>query len=271
MWRLTFLCIACFFYFQANSQTDPLTQAHGARSQGMGNLKVNLPDAWTVFNNIGALDRISASEIAVGYDQRFGLNELSTLDLAASLKTEKGSFGLGLSRFGGKLFNQQMFGIGYSQKLGISSFGVKADWFQTQIQDFGTGNSFVFSLGGVADLGPKIQIGGYFSNINRAKISNNSQDHLPTAINLGLTYVPISTLKIHLETEKDILIKPVVKAGLEYGIHDLVLLRAGVNSNPSRLFFGLGIRPGKFLLDYGMGQNTALGSTHHVSLGFQWD
>jgi hypothetical protein len=268
---LIFLCFAFGICFIAKPQTDPLTQAHGARSQSMGSLKVNLHDAWTIFNNIGALDRISSSQIVIGVDQRYGLKELSTFDLAAALKTDAGSFGLNLSRFGEKLFNQQMLGFGYSQKLGIASFGLKADWFQTQIQDFGTGNAFLLSLGGIADLGPKIQMGAYFSNINRSKISKYSEERLPTLISMGISYFPSPSLQIHVEAEKDISFKPTIKLGLEYSIQDWIFLRTGINSNPSKINFGIGINPGKFQFDYGLGQNNALGSTHHIGFAYSWN
>lgn len=266
-----FLCFAVFVCFSAFPQTDPLTQAHGARSQGMGNLKVNLPDTWSIFNNIGALDRISNSQVAVAAVQRYGLQELSTLDLALALKSNIGSIGIGVSRFGGKLFNQQLIGMGFSQKLGIASFGLKLDWFQTHIQDFGHANSFIFSLGGVADLGPKVQIGAYFSNLNRSKISHEYDDRHPTQLTMGITYLPISNLQFHLEAEKDILYKPNVKAGLEYGIQDWLFLRCGINTQPSKLNFGLGVKPGKFQFDYALGQTNTLGSTHHVSFGYLWN
>ncbi|MEN2282696.1 hypothetical protein AAGF08_11210 [Algoriphagus sp. SE2] len=271
MKRLTFLFFAFVICFNSKSQTGLLTQAHGARSQSMGNLKVNLQDAWTIFNNIGTLDRIEDSHIVLGVENRYGLKELSTFDLAVALKTELGSFGFNLSRFGGKLFNQQMLGIGYSQKLGIASFGLKADWFQTQIQDFGTGNSLVLSIGGVADLGPKIQLGAYFSNLNNSKISRYSEDRLPTLISMGISYFPVSSLQFHLEVEKDILLKPNVKLGLEYGIRDWFFLRTGINSNPSKVNFGFGVTPGKFHFDYGFGQNNVLGSTHQISFGYKWN
>ncbi|MBN3583500.1 hypothetical protein JYB64_13960 [Algoriphagus aestuarii] len=271
MKRLIFLGFFVWICILSQAQTDPLTQAHGAKSQSMGNLKVNLQDAWSVFNNIGGLDRIKSSQVSLGVDTRYGLKELSTTGVAAGIKTEIGTFGLGLTRFGGKLFNQQMLGVGFSQKLGIASFGLKVDWFQTQIQDFGTGNSLLISMGGVTELGPKIQIGGSFSNINRAKISKNSEDHLSTLISLGLSYFPTSSLQIHLEAEKDISYAPNIKLGLEYGLKEWVFLRTGINSNPSNLFFGIGIKPGNFQFDYGLGQNTPLGNSHHVSLGYKWN
>lgn len=265
-----FFCFLFLVFSSLKAQTDPLTQSHGARSQSLGNLRVNLTDSWAYFNNIGSLDRIAESELAVGYDHRFGLKELSTFDLVGAWKNNFGTIGFGVSRFGGSLFNQQSLGLGFSNQLGIVSIGMKAEWFQTQIEGFGTGNSLLLSLGGVAELSPQFFMGAHISNINRGKISKNSEDRLPTSIQMGITYRPASQLNIFLEAEKDIEIEPTVKAGLEYVIRELLWLRAGANTNPGRIFFGLGLKPGRFQIDYGFGQNSALGSTNHVSLGMRW-
>lgn len=248
------------------AQTDPLSQAHGARSQSMGNTKVFLPDAWTYFNNIGALDRIEQSEISAGFDNRFGISELSSVDLAAGWKTDFGTLGLGISRFGGKLFNQQLLGIGFSNTLGIVSLGAKVDWFQTSIEGFGTGNAFIFSLGGVAELGPKFFLGAHFSNLNRAKLSQNSEQRLPTFVQMGISYLPGESVKILAEIEKDIELDPIVRAGIEYKLTEWILLRTGISSRPAQISFGLGLRKDQFGFDYAYGQNTALGRSHHLSL-----
>ncbi|MEB2785401.1 hypothetical protein [Algoriphagus persicinus] len=266
----TFLCFLLCLPFSLQAQTDPLTQVHGARSQGMGNLRVHGLDAWSYFNNPGGLAKLEASAISAGYDSRFGLTELRSVDLVAAWRVKAGTLGFGISRYGGKLFNQQSLGLAFANQLGIVSVGGKLEWFQTQIEGFGSGNSIIFSLGGIADLSSTFSIGASISNLNRSKISRDSETRLPTGVSLGILYTPISQLQIHLEVEKDIQIKPVVKAGLEYGINDWVFLRTGINSNPSKLFFGLGLESNRFTLDYAYGQNQALGNTHHLSLGYSF-
>jgi hypothetical protein len=264
-----FLCFWIWAVTCTQGQTDPITQAHGARSQGMGNTKVFLPDAWTYFNNIGALDRLEETRVSAGFDSRFGISDLNSVDLALGWKNEFGTIGLGFSRFGGKLFNQQLFGFGFSNTLGIVSMGAKVDWFQTQIEGFGTGNAFIFSLGGVAELGPRIFLGANFSNLNRAKLSQNNEQRLPTAIQMGVSYLPTKTVRILTEIEKDIALKPVFKSGIEYILRDWIFLRTGISSNPARMTFGLGMRKDQFGFDYAYGQNTALGRTHHLSLAMK--
>lgn len=266
MKQFLFLCFWIWAVDICKAQTDPLTQAHGARSQGLGNTRVYLPDSWTYFNNVGALDRMEETEISVGFDSRFGLPELNTVDLALGWKNDFGTIGLGISRFGGKLFNQQLIGLGFSNTFGIVSLGAKIDWFQTQIEGFGAGNAMVFSLGGVAELGPDFFLGANFSNLNRAKLSQNSEQRLPTAIQMGIAYLPGESLKILAEIEKDIELDPVFKAGIEYQLREWIVLRTGISSNPSRLSFGLGIKKEQFGFDYAYGQNTSLGRTHHLSL-----
>lgn len=268
MKQLTFFCFLLCLHFSAKAQTDPLTQIHGARSQGMGNLRVHGMDIWSHFNNPGGLAKLEASAISGGYDSRFGLKELNTVDLVGAWKIEAGTLGFGVSRYGGMLFNQQSLGIAFANQLGIVSIGGKLEWFQTHIEGFGSGNSLIFSLGGMAELSPQFSIGASILNLNRSKISNNSETKLPTGVSLGVFYTPISQLQIHVEVEKDIEIKPIVKAGLEYGIKDWIFIRTGINSNPSRLFFGIGLKSNRFSLDYAYGQNQALGNTNHMSLGF---
>lgn len=270
MKQLIFPCFLLCLHFFAKAQTDPLTQVHGARSQSMGNLRVHGMDSWSYFNNPGGLAKLEYSAVSAGYDNRFGLQELSTASFVGAWKLKAGTLGLGVSRYGGKLFNQQTLGLAFANQLGIVSVGGKLELFQTQIEGFGSGNSLIFSLGGMAELSPQFSIGASISNLNRAKISKDSETRLPTGVSLGLFYLPISQLQFHLEVEKDIQIKPVVKAGLEYGIKDWIFLRTGINSNPSRLFFGIGLKSNRCSLDYAYGQNQALGSTNHLSLGFSF-
>lgn len=266
MKQFLFLCFWIWAVGNLKAQTDPLTQAHGARSQGMGNTKVFLPDAWTYFNNIGALDRIEETQVSAGFDSRFGISELNTLDLTWGWKNEFGTIGLGVSRFGGKLFNQQLLGVGFSNTLGIVSLGAKVDWFQTSIEGFGTGNAFLFSLGGIAELGPRFFLGANFTNLNRAKFSQNSEQRLPTVVQMGISYLPGETVRILAEIEKDIELDPILRAGIEYQLNQWIFLRTGISSNPARISFGLGLRKDQFGFDYAYGQNTALGRTHHLSL-----
>jgi hypothetical protein len=259
-------CFWLLFSMDASAQIDLSTQAFGAKNQGLGTTKLYHRDAWSLANNVGTLDRLADSEIGIAVDQRFGIQELSTAALSAVFKTQKGSIGIGIARYGGELFNQHRLELGLGTTRGILSFGLKAGWFQTHIEGFGTGNAFQFSLGGLAELGPKFFFGTQLTNVNQAKISKYSSQRLPTLLQMGITYLPSENLEIHTELEKELDQPPIFKFGLQYSLEKWIILRTGIHSYPTALNFGLGLHKKNYGLDYAYGQNTALGSTHHLSL-----
>lgn len=259
-------CFWLMFPFSTSAQIDLSTQAFGAKSQGLGAVKLYHQDAWSLFNNVGALDRMKNSEVGIALDQRYGLHELSTAALSLAFKKPGGSLGIGIARFGGELFQQHRLELGLSTTRGILSFGVKAAWFQTYIEGFGTGNALLLSLGGLAELGPRFFFGTHLSNLNQAKVSKQSSQPIPTLLTVGITYVPAKNLEIQSELEKDLDNPPLFKLGLNYQLDNWIFLRTGIHSAPNSLHFGLGLRKKKYGLDYALGQTSALGGTHHLSL-----
>ena len=262
-------CFWILLVFTGKAQTSLFSQAYGAQSQGMSNTKLFIKNSWSYFNNVGAMDRLDQTEIQVGVDQRFGLQELSTVSFSGIVKKNHGCLGFGISRYGGAQFNQQLLGIGFSNTLGIMSLGAKLDWIQTQIEGFGSGNSLLLSLGGVAQLGPNFFFGANFYNLTQSKTSKYSAEALPTFVQLGLSYSSSPSLSIFSELEKEVDSSPIFKIGIDYSLSNKLFLRTGVSTNPIRLSFGLGLRHNQFIFDYGYGQNTSLGRTHHISMGFK--
>ncbi len=263
-------CLLVFILIWSNSfaQRGTETLPKGARSAGMGNANLSLSDAWSIFNNVGALARITQSQAAFGFDHRLQLNELTTLAAVAALKSDWATFGLGVSSYGSEIFSQNQVGLGISNQLGIASLGVKFNYFQTSIEGLGTGRTFMVELGGLAELTPELFFGAHIYNPFRASYGKNSPDFLPTLVKAGITYKPFSSLLINLEAEKDILLPPLFKLGMEYGLGEKIWLRSGIHTNPSNVFFGIGFRPKRFHFDYAMGQNLQLGYTHHFSFNY---
>lgn len=254
------------FPFLTSAQIDLSTQAFGAKSQGLGAVKLYHQGSWSLFNNVGSLDRMEDSEVGIALDQRYGIPELSTAALSLVFKKPAGSVGIGIARFGGELFQQHRLELGLSATRGILSFGAKAAWFQTHIEGFGTGNALLLSIGGLAELGPRFFFGAHLSNLNQAKVSKQSSQPIPTQLTVGITFLPAKNLEIHGELEKDLDHPPLVKLGLQYQLENWIFLRTGIHSIPNSLHFGLGLRKKKYGLDYALGQTTTLGSTHHFSI-----
>lgn len=252
----------------AIAQTGTEAFPKGGRSMGMGNANVTIGDVWSIFNNIGGLSKIDFSQATFSYDHRLGIDELTTLAAGAALKVKNKAFGLGISSFGSEYFSQNQIGIGFSNKLGIASLGIKVSYLQTSIEGFGRGAAAVIEFGGVAELTPELFFGAHVYNITRAKFGKNSDDRLPTTVKAGISYRPSSKLMVNLEAEKDILLDPLLKIGLEYNLLERIRARVGMNTNPGKFFFGIGFRPKRFHIDYALTQHPSLGNTHHFSFNY---
>lgn len=266
--------VHCFLWaipmaLSAQNGTEVLPS--GARSRAMGNAHVTLLDGWSVFNNVGALAQLDESQVFMSYDHRMGLQELTTLGAGGVWKTDVGAWGLGVGTYGGEHFNQQRIGLAYSNKLGIASLGIKASYFQTNIEGFGRAATPLIEFGGVAELGPKVLFGAHLYNLTRARLGKLSEEYLPTVIKSGVSYRATEFLLINAEVEKEIYLDPLVKLGLEYSLQQKVDLRTGIHPQAGQLFFGIGFRPRKYRLDYAMGQHPQLGFTHHFSINLLWD
>lgn len=264
------ISVLFLIYFGADllAQSPMEVFPKGGRSMGMANAHTTLGDVWSVFNNIGALAEIKASQVSFAYDHRMQLNELSTLAAVAAFKKNQTALGIGVSQFGDQDFSQSQAGLGFSQRLGIASLGIKVNYFQTHISNQGTAGAAVFEFGGLAELSPVLFFGAHVYNPTMASYGGDSPEKLPTVIKAGLAYRPSEQVSVNLEGEKDILLEPQLKIGVEYSILLKVWLRVGFNTNPERLFYGMGFRPKRFHIDYAMTQHQRLGFTHHFSFSY---
>ena len=261
-----FFCFWLVFFSKSVAQSDLSTQAYGAKSHGLGTVKIFHQDAWSLANNVGAMARIQTTVIGIALDQRYGIQELSTSSIAVVLHNPIGNLGFSISKQGGESYQQQRLGIGLAASKGIMYVGAKAEWLQTYIEGFGTGNALLFSFGWLAELHPKFFFGAHLTNLNQANLSKESPLKIPMLLTVGTTYLPTKNLELHSEVEKEVQSPPIFKVGLQYQLESWIFLRTGLHSYPTALYFGVGLQTKNFGLDYALGQSSPLGNTHHLSL-----
>lgn len=261
-----FFCFWLVFFSKSVAQSDLSTQAFGAKSYGLGTIKIFHQDAWSLSNNVGAMARIQTTEIGIALDQRYGIQELSTSAIALILKNPIGNLGFSISKQGGDSYQQQRLGIGLAASKGMMHVGAKAEWVQTYIEGFGTGNALLLSFGWLAELHSKFFFGAHLTNLNQATLSRESPLKIPTLLAVGTTYLPAKNLELHSEVEKEVQSPPIFKVGIQYQLERWIFLRTGLTSYPTALYFGIGLYTKKFGFDYALGQSSPLGNTHHLSL-----
>ena len=134
----------------------------GARLKGIGNSNATLADEWAVFNNVGGISGVSKGTVFFGYDR---YSEVAGFDQVAAGAVHPfgfGHVGVTLQRFGDQLYSEQVVSGAYGNKVGFVRLGLKVNYYQMRIDDFGTAGTIYFD--GIVELIPELSFGAFISS-----------------------------------------------------------------------------------------------------------
>ncbi|MCS6968808.1 MAG: hypothetical protein RMJ44_08515 [Cytophagales bacterium] len=246
------------------------TTGIGVRAVGMANAAVAMSDEWAAFNNIGGLAWNQQATLLSAYDNRFQLAGFQTVVAGLIGPVYRNSWAAGtVARFGDPLFNETIASLGASHKVANYSIGVRMNYIQIGIEGLGTRRLLAFETGGVGQLTPQLWIGAHIFNFNQARLADFQDERLPTIMKIGISYRPHSRFILNLEGEKDILLPPRTKVGLEYRLVNSLALRTGIATQPHTGAFGLSLYLKKLEIGYALAIHQYLLPCHHLALRYQ--
>ncbi len=269
MSRLILLAILAFSGFSLVAQNGQ-PNFRGARSLAMGQTGIAFRDINAALNNQAGLAFLPGFSAIASGESRFAMSELKSVSAAAALPTNSGTFGLQVRYFGFEGYNEQLAGLSYALKLAPSiSLGAQFDVLRTDIPEYGTANNFTFELGVLAELLPGLWLGGHLFSPVRQEIGE-SEDFIPTLVNVGLGFRPTEKLLLQAEVEKDIEYDASVRVGVDYYPIEILAIRAGISTAPNLAGFGLGLEIGDgFRIDAAGNYHQVLGFTPAFTLAWQ--
>lgn len=195
----------------------------------------------------------------------------NTLSANAYVPFKIGTAGIGVNTIGDDIFNQQLISLGFANRFGIASIGLKANYLQYNIEGLTNKGVTFFDMGGIVELTPQLFVGAYILNLTQTKLSSFENEHYPTIIDAGLSFRPSEKLMINVEIEQDIDFEPTFKAGISYIPIKNLSLRTGINTSPNRQFAGIGFNPNNILLnfDYSLSNDKFYGIHHQLSISYR--
>jgi len=240
----------------------------GARAIGSSNASINYTDVWAAHNNIAALAEFKGSQVAAGFNNRFGVSGFNTMSLAAAHQIGVTTTALSLKKFGDDLYNESVIGLGAAHRLDFVSLGFKANILQVAIDELGTKTNVALEFGGLVHINDELTVGANIFNLNQAKIANYNDERFSTVLKAGITYHPSDKLFATVEAEKDIEYKHNVKLGLEYFVIEKLAVRTGFATLNQNVSFGLGLHLNKFDVDYALSYHNQLGVSNGISISY---
>jgi hypothetical protein len=240
----------------------------GARAAGMGYASATLQDEWAFFNNMAGLAEVKNFSAASAFEVRTlpGANRMGAL---ATLPFSFGVGAVGVFRFGDDVYSEQFISVGFANKIGKTSLGVRMGYLQYRAVGFGTRGALSINVGGITQLTPKLSIGAWIQNINQPKLNFNDSEKAPVKLLAALAFKPVDKFLLTTEIEKDVLYQPIWKTGMEYWVHKKIAARMGFTINPGSAFFGVGFQSWRIKIDYALQSFTILGPSHQASATYQ--
>jgi hypothetical protein len=234
----------------------------GGRAAALGTTSVTECDEWSVFNNQAGLAWCKRFSAGIYFENRYLLKDLSLKALAITLPAGRGAFGVSIRHFGFALYSEMNTGIAYGMRLTKRfSAGVQVDYLRLHAADgFKDINVFSCEIGLQFRADEHLWLGLHIANPIPVKFSSLTQERLPAILRFGLSWRITDGLHSDLEVEKDLIHKPVLKAGIEYRPAKSLFIRMGLLSNPTTFTFGFGLEFGNLQFD--------LASSYHLVLGY---
>lgn len=220
-----------------------------------------------IFYNPSGPSQMPFREFSVFYSPApFGLTELSYGAFTYIEPTKFGTFGIAGKKYGFELYSELTGVLNYSNEYQKKFYyGLNFNFYNLKIERYGSASTFSLDIGILTYLTDYLRLGFSALNINRARIGQ-TREKLPQVYRTGLAINLKKDLTLLLDMEKDTRFDASVKSGLEYNLYNMIDLRLGIGSEPTKFSCGIGIYYSLFQLDYGFYTHQDLGLTHQASI-----
>jgi hypothetical protein len=242
----------------------------GGRPAGMGYAAVAGTGLWSVCNNPAGMAFAQGLQAGLYAENRFLIPGLTIGALGIVYSSRPGGFGVYVSRYGNQLYSETRTAAGYARKFGKKfAAGVVFDYLLiSQPEDYGNRGVVSFEAGLMYRPEGKWAIGVHIVNPVPVSLTSDNSEKLPVIFRAGISRIFPGTAEVTAEIEKALDGKPLIRAGLEYRIHEVFALRTGFVTHPQTVTAGVGLMFGGLHVDLASSWQPQLGYSPQV--GLEW-
>jgi hypothetical protein len=257
-----------FTFLNVNAQNG--NYELGARSLALSGSTTTISDAYSGFNNIGALAGNRGISVCFSSSILFEIPELLKIGFGLNGELFKGIGSVNIYRFGNGDLSEQKISLGYSHQIRFISLGIQLSYVQFLISGYGSAGSISLEFGGLIKFSKKFIIGSYLLHPFGSSRRSENLSFLNTISKAGISYRPSEYLMANIDFKWKFKEEIIVIVGFEYLIRGKVALRAGFNIDTLQSTMGIGLSPGKFRLDYAVMIHPVLGISNELSVNINF-
>ena len=238
----------------------------------MGGSSVASRGLWAMQNNPAGMAYLNKFSLGLYYENRWFLSETAYKSAALAVPTQFGCLGLSFNQFGSSKYSENKFGLAYAKDFGpYLQIGLQLDYLSISLgSEYGRQSAVTFELGLQSQVTEKLRLGTYIFNPVSFKLEQSiNQEKLPIVFRFGMAYQFTKDFVGQCEIEKNTDHDGVsLRGGLEYEALKNFYLRAGVQTNPGLLTFGLGYEISFARIDVAAQLHQMLGASLQVGMIF---
>ena len=242
----------------------------GARPVGMAGAFVAVADdAEASFLNPGGMSQVSRFALTSYYTRLFGLKELAQVTLSGVAPTGLGHFGLFYQSLGGSLYREQALGLSYGRSIGKrfkAGFALRRS--SMAVRNYPGASAVALDTGILIHLPYNLRFGAMAHTVGRFMESGQETDS-PRVVQVGISRTG-ERLTVSFQLDHHPRHGYSTRMGQEFRLVEYVTIRAGLTTDPSLFFVGLGLQKGRVKTDYALSSHPLLGITHRFSLSMEF-
>jgi hypothetical protein len=229
---------------------------------------------WTAFHNPAMLGIVEKSEVAVHYDNRFQLSELSTKSIQVAFANRHINTGVSLSQFGYSLYQEFLLGVGWSKNYSNKfSMGLQFNYFTSYFEASNTYRAaLLVQFGLLVRLSQGFNLG--FSCFNPFQSNIKAEfviQRLPSIFNLGTEFFFSPELVWRSQIDKELSSNYRFATGFEYAMIPSVAVKLGAYLSDYLVpCLGLGLNKEAFGLSFNTEIHPLLGISPNMGLRYQF-
>ena len=242
----------------------------GARPVGMAGAFVAVADdADAAYLNPGGIPRIGRFALTSYYTKLFGMKELAQVSVSGVAPTRIGHFGLFYHSFGSSLYREGVIGLSYGRSIG-SRFhaGLAIRRLSLAFQNYEGASAVALDTGFLVDLPYDLHFGVMVHGAGRLMESGTATEQ-PRIVQAGLSRTG-DRLTVSFQVDRHPRHGYTTRVGQEFRLAELVTVRAGLTTDPSLFYVGLGLEKGRVKTDYALSSHSLLGITHRFSVTMEF-
>ena len=242
----------------------------GGRSAALGGAYTAVSDdVEAVWWNPAGLRLLKDIQADTSYTAMYGMRELAVKNLAVALPGMRiGTWGFGYSSFGFSGYREHDIRLVFSAGLADGVYlgtGIRKN--RVEIGGGGGAGGIVsVDAGIIADVSEYFRLGFCAYSMNRPVLLSGPIEHPEQRFMLGLSALAAEEVRLSLDLHGITDREWQHRLGIELPLADSLFLRAGVQTRPARLSFGIGAEKGLFMLNYAYIGHQTLFSQHMVSM-----